>query len=156
MNFKIKNNSLLVEQLHEIFLNKEDLSVKFNDIHEFKTKIHATLIEIDRFGKIYFSVETGELMPSSKGYKRNYKQERKTAKKRGETGVGSKSGDATRHRARRKVAKTTSVKGKDVHHKKGLSNKRSNLKAISVKKNRSAGGKIGNRKGKAAGGRKGK
>jgi len=87
---------------------------------------------------------------------RNYKQERKTAKKRGETGVGSKSGDATRHRARRKVAKTTSVAGKDVHHKKGMSNKRSNLKAISIKKNRSAGGKAGNRKGKAAGGRKGK
>jgi hypothetical protein len=99
-------------------------------------------------------------MPSSKSYKRDYKQERKTAKKRGETGVGSKSGDATRHRARRKAAKTQNVAGKDVHHKKPLksggSNSKSNLKAVSKSKNRSAGGKAGNRKGKAAGGRKGK
>lgn len=101
-------------------------------------------------------------MPSSKNYKRNYKQERATAKKRGETGVGSKSGDATRHRARRAVIKTrgkSSVAGKDVHHKKGLksggSNKRSNLASISRSKNRSHGGKIGSRRGKAAGGRKG-
>jgi len=156
MRFKINGELLLARQLQEIFLSKQDLLVKFNNTHEFKTKIHATQVFMDQYGKISFLAETGELMPSSKGYKRNFKQERKTAKKRGETGVGSKSGDATRHRARRKVAKTTSVKGKDVHHKKGMSNKRSNLKAVSVKKNRSAGGKIGNRKGKAAGGRKGK
>jgi hypothetical protein len=99
-------------------------------------------------------------MPSGKNYKRDYKQERKTAKKRGETGVGSKSGDAKRHRARRKVAKTKSVAGKDVHHKKSIksggSNKASNLAVVSKRKNRSAGGKSGNRRGKAAGGRKGK
>ncbi len=44
-------------------------------------------------------------MPSSNNYNRDYKTERKTAKKRGETGVGSKSGDATRHRARRLLEK---------------------------------------------------
>jgi len=95
-------------------------------------------------------------MSSSKGYKRNYAQERKTAKRRGETGAGSKSGDATRHRARRKLAKTVSVRGKDVHHKRGVKagNSRSNLAAVSRKRNRSLGGKIGNRRGKAAGGRK--
>jgi len=102
-------------------------------------------------------------MPSSPNYKRDYKQENKTAKKRGETGQGSKSGDATRHRARRKVEKTrgkAAVKGKDVDHKKSLksggSNSKSNLRVRSVSANRSAGGKSGNRKGKAAGGRKGK
>lgn len=91
------------------------------------------------------------------------KQENKTAKKRGETGVGSKSGDATRHRARAKVIKergAASVAGKDVDHKKSLksggSNSSKNLKASSVKSNRSKGGKAGNRAGKAAGGRKGK
>lgn len=51
-------------------------------------------------------------------------------------------------------------KGQDVDHKKpiksGGSNKSSNLRASSVKSNRSDGGKIGNRKGKASGGRKGK
>lgn len=61
-------------------------------------------------------------MPSSPGYKRDYAQERKTAKKRGETGVGSKSGDAQRHRARRKYEAKhgdlpTSV---EVDHKKKI------------------------------------
>ena len=95
-------------------------------------------------------------MPSSKKYKRNYKQENKTAKKRGETGSGSKSGDATRHRA---AAKKKCGKGKEVDHKKSLkkggSNKKSNLKCVSVKKNRSKGGKAGSKSGKAAGARKG-
>lgn len=102
-------------------------------------------------------------MPSSPNYKRDYKQERKTAKKRGETGVGSKSADATRHRARRKLEKEGRVKkgdGKHVDHKKTLksggSNAKSNLRVRSAKSNTSAGGKAGNRAGKAAGGRKGK
>lgn len=100
-------------------------------------------------------------MPSSKNYVRDYKQERRTAKRRGETGVGSKSGDATRHRARRTVAKNrgkAAVKGKDVHHKKTLksggSNKASNLAVSSRRSNRSAGGRAGSRAGKARGGRK--
>lgn len=62
-------------------------------------------------------------MPSSANYVRDYAQERKTAKARGETGVGSKSGDATRHRARRKVIKRlgkAAVNGKDVDHKTKL------------------------------------
>jgi hypothetical protein len=96
-------------------------------------------------------------MPSSKNYKRDYKQERKTAKRRGETGAGSKSGDATRHRARRKKLKSVKnkrrYKNKDVDHKKSLksggSNKKSNLRWASKKSNRSKGGKIGNRSGKA-------
>ena len=49
--------------------------------------------------------------------KRDYEQERKTAIKRGETGIGSKSGDAQRHRARRIVEKRvgkSALKGKDV------------------------------------------
>lgn len=83
------------------------------------------------------------------------KQENKTAKKRGETGNGSSSGDATRHRARRKYeAENGKVPaGKEVGHKKAIksggSNSSSNLKAQSVKSNRSHGGKIGNKKGKA-------
>ena len=89
--------------------------------------------------------------------KRNFKRERELAKRRGETGVGSASGDATRHRARRKlIASGTAVPaGKEVGHKKSLksggTNARKNLKVQSVKSNRSAGGKAGNR---AAKGRK--
>lgn len=62
-------------------------------------------------------------MPSAPGYVRDYSQERKTAKKRGETGVGSKSGDATRHRARRTVEKRLGKKlptSVHVDHKKKL------------------------------------
>jgi len=102
-------------------------------------------------------------MPSSKNYKRNYKQERATAKKRGETGVGSSSGDATRHRARRKIAKTSGfskIRGKDVDHrtsiKSGGSNSRSNLRIRSKSANRAAGGRVGSKAGKASGGRKSK
>ena len=81
-------------------------------------------------------------MPSSKNYKRNYKQEYKTAKARGENGTGSDSGSAQRHRARRKMVKEGRVKpGQDVHHKKPISqggtNASSNLAATSPSKNRS-------------------
>lgn len=101
-------------------------------------------------------------MPSSKNYVRDLKQERKTAIARGETSVGSKSKDATRHRARRALEKKIGPipSNKDVDHKKSLksggSNSTSNLKVSSQSENRSKGGKSGNRAGKAAGGRKGK
>lgn len=93
--------------------------------------------------------------------KRDYKRERELAIKRGETGCGSKSGDAKRHRARRKVEKKLGRKlspNEHVHHKKkvkdGGSNDSSNLAVTPASKNLSDGGKSGNRKGKAAGGRK--
>lgn len=94
--------------------------------------------------------------------KRDYAQERKTAIARGETGAGSKSGDATRHRARRVVEKRlgkSAIKGKDVDHKRtiknGGSNEASNLRPRSISENRSDGGKSGSRAGKSAGARKG-
>ncbi|MGL5014498.1 MAG: hypothetical protein ACRC6V_09450 [Bacteroidales bacterium] len=93
---------------------------------------------------------------------RNYKQERKTAIARGETGVGSKSGDATRHRARRKKEKEIGRKldpSEHVDHKNRLksggSNHSSNLRIRSGSSNMADGGKVGSRKGKSAGGRKG-
>ena len=85
--------------------------------------------------------------------KRNYKRERELAIRRGETGVGSNSGDATRHRARRKVEKDLGRKlGPDevVDHKtpvkSGGSNSRSNLRVRRLKPNAAHGGTIGNRK----------
>lgn len=87
-------------------------------------------------------------MPSPKGYKRDYKQEAKTAKKRGEQGTGSSSGSAVRHRARRKMLKKKKVKkGQDVHHvsplRKRIDNSMSNLKATTPSKNRSFSRKKG-------------
>jgi len=86
-------------------------------------------------------------MPSSPNYKRDLKQERKTAIARGETGVGSKSKDATRHRARRALAKKlghTIPSTMDVDHKKKLksggSNSISNLRVRSRSANRSDNG----------------
>lgn len=81
-------------------------------------------------------------MPSSKNYVRDYKQEYKTAKKRGEVGTGSGSGNAKRHRLRREMLKLGMVKpGQDVDHKKPLSkggsNSVANGKAVSPSKNRS-------------------
>ena len=81
-------------------------------------------------------------MPSSAGYKRNYKQEYKTAKKRGEVGTGSNGDNASRKRARRKMEKAGKVRkgdGKDVAHKNGnpKDNKKGNLSVQSKAKNRS-------------------
>lgn len=94
---------------------------------------------------------------------RDYKQERKTAIARGETGVGSNSGDAKRHRARRKKQKELGRKltsDETVDHKtpikSGGGNSSSNLRIVKKKRNLSHGGKIGNKAGKAAGGKKSK
>ena len=75
-------------------------------------------------------------MPSSEDYKRDYKQEAKTAKRRGEQGTGSEAGSAKRHRARRKLLKEGKVsKNQHVHHrqkiKDGGTNASSNLAAVS-------------------------
>lgn len=78
-------------------------------------------------------------MPSSPNYKRNYTQEWKTAKKRGED-----EDNATRHRARYDMEKKGLVSkndGKDVGHKKAISkgggNGAGNLEVQSRTKNRS-------------------
>lgn len=81
-------------------------------------------------------------MPSSKNYTRDYKQEAKTAKARGEQGTGSNAGSAKRHRLRRKMLKLGMVKpGQDVDHRKPLSkggaNTVKNATATSPSKNRS-------------------
>lgn len=101
-------------------------------------------------------------MPSNENYVRNYKNERKTAKKRGETGIGPDSGDSQRHRARRAKEKQLGKKlptNVHVDHKKpiksGGSNDSKNLVVKPASKNMSEGGSMGNSKGKAAGARKG-
>lgn len=81
-------------------------------------------------------------MPSSDNYVRNYKQEYKTAKARGEIGTGSDSGNAKRHRLRRKALKLGMVKpGQDLDHKtplsKGGANTLKNARAVSPSENRS-------------------
>lgn len=81
-------------------------------------------------------------MPSSPNYKRDYKQEYKTAKGRGEIGTGTSSGNAKRHKLRRKALKMGMVKpGQDLDHKvplsKGGSNTLKNARAASPSDNRS-------------------
>lgn len=76
-------------------------------------------------------------MPSAPGYKRNYRQESRTAKRRGEN-VDNK----YRKRARRKLESEGKVRpfdGKDVDHKNGnpKNNSRSNLTAKTRSANRS-------------------
>jgi len=81
-------------------------------------------------------------MPSSPGYDRNYAQEAKTAKARGEQGTGSNGDNAKRKRARRAALKKGLVKkGQDWDHKKALSmggsNALSNGRAATPHDNRS-------------------
>ena len=93
-------------------------------------------------------------MAKVKRRKRDYARERVLAIDRGETGVGSKSGDAQRHRARRIVEKDVGDLAPDqvVDHKKrvrdGGSNDRSNLRVRSLSSNAADGGRVGNRKAK--------
>lgn len=80
-------------------------------------------------------------MPSSDGYKRDYGQEQKTAKARGERG-GSAADDAKRKRLRRMALKRGMVKkGQDLDHKvplsKGGSNTLKNARATTPSENRS-------------------
>jgi len=85
---------------------------------------------------------------------RDYKRERELAIRRGETGVGSKSGDAQRHRARRIVEKDVGDLPSDqvVDHitrvKDGGGNSRGNLRVRSLSSNAADGGRVGNRKSK--------
>ena len=78
-------------------------------------------------------------MPSSKNYKRDYKQEQRTA-----TGRGEDKGRAMRNAARAEMMKAGKVHkgdGKDVDHTRPLdqggSNSRSNLRVTSEGSNRS-------------------
>lgn len=94
-------------------------------------------------------------MAKERNYKEEYKNYQGTAKQ--------KKNRAKRNAARRKLERQGKVHkgdGKDVDHKKTLknggSNGNGNLRVLSKSKNRSAGGKSGNRAGKARGGRKSK
>ncbi len=89
-------------------------------------------------------------MSKVKRKKRDYKRERELAIKRGETGVGSNSGDAQRHRARRKVQKKLGRKlgpTEVVDHikrvKDGGDNGASNLRVRSLSSNAADGGRVG-------------
>lgn len=82
-------------------------------------------------------------MPSSPNYVRNYRQEAKTSRARGEIG-GSDAPNSKRKRLRRLATKKGMVKphdGKDLDHKKPLSkggsNTLRNARAVSPSKNRS-------------------
>lgn len=81
-------------------------------------------------------------MPSPEGYKRDYKQEYKTAKRRGEVASGPNGDNAKRKAARRMLEKEGKVRkgdGKEVDHKNRnpKDNSRSNLRVQSKSENRS-------------------
>lgn len=81
-------------------------------------------------------------MPSSKGYIRNDKQEYATQKARGESGTGSDSENAKRHRDRRLALKLGMVKPRDdLDHRiplsKGGSDKPKNFRDEKPHTNRS-------------------
>lgn len=81
-------------------------------------------------------------MPSSSNYVRDYKQERKTAMRRGEVSSGPDGDNAKRKEARRKLEKEGKVRkgdGKDVDHKNRnpKDNSRGNLRVKSKSENRS-------------------
>lgn len=86
--------------------------------------------------------------------KRDFKREYELQKRRGESGTGSDSGNAKRHRARRKYESENGKlpSNKELDHKKpikdGGSNSDSNVRPRDKSANRSAGGKAGNRKAK--------
>lgn len=87
--------------------------------------------------------------------KRNYARERELAIRRGESANGSDSGDARRHRARRKKEKelgrklkSTEVVDHETPVKEGGGDNEGNLRVRSLKANAAHGGRIGNKKAK--------
>jgi 5-methylcytosine-specific restriction endonuclease McrA len=81
-------------------------------------------------------------MPSSDKYQRDYSREYDTQKQRGESGTGSASGNAKRHKLRRLALKQKRVsKGQDVDHvtplSKGGANTMGNARSTTPSKNRS-------------------
>jgi len=83
-------------------------------------------------------------MPSSPGYRRDYRQEYKTAKGRGEVASGPNGDNAKRKRLRRQFeaqGKVHKGDGKDVDHKtplsKGGGNTKRNGRVVSASNNRS-------------------
>ena len=81
-------------------------------------------------------------MPSSKGYVRNLQREYATQKARGESGTGTDSENAKRHRDRREALKLGVIKAKqDLDHKtplsKGGSDKPDNFRGETPHQNRS-------------------
>jgi hypothetical protein len=81
-------------------------------------------------------------MPSSPGYVRNLQREYQTQKSRGESGTGSESENAKRHRDRREALKLGVIKAKqDLDHKtplsKGGSDKPNNFRGETPHQNRS-------------------
>ena len=92
-------------------------------------------------------------MPSNANYKRDYKQEYKTSKTRGE---GKQRADTKK--ARRAAVKAgVAVKGKDMGHTKAAKSGGTTIskKPVNRHANRAAGGRSGSSAGKAAGARKG-
>lgn len=81
-------------------------------------------------------------MPSSPGYTRNYKQEQKTATKRGEDKDRAQRNKARRHAVKKHGA--AALKGKDIDHKKpmrsGGKTTEGNCRIRSVSANRSDNG----------------
>ena len=97
-------------------------------------------------------------MPSSANYKRNYKQEYAQKGQSSPKAIKQRAARVKARRAAIAAGKVSKGSTKDVGHKqplaKGGSKSLSNTKIQSRKSNRSAGGKMGNRAGKARGGRK--
>lgn len=95
-------------------------------------------------------------MPSSAGYVRDYAREYAGQKRRGESGTGSRSGNAQRKRLRRLVLRRRAVgAGEEVDHVRPLSrgggNGVENARVVSRRENRSfARNADGSVKGKGA------
>jgi hypothetical protein len=98
-------------------------------------------------------------MPSSPNYKRNYKQEYAQKGQSSKAAIKKRGLRVKARRAAIAAGKAKKGDGRDVGHKralsKGGSGKLSNTKIQSRKSNRSAGGRMGSKAGKAAGARKG-
>ena len=97
-------------------------------------------------------------MPSSANYKRNYRQEYAQKGQSSPKAIKQRAARVKARRAAIAAGKASKGDGKDIGHKKPLarggSKAMSNTKVQSRKTNRSNGGKMGSRAGKAAGARK--
>ena len=70
MIFEIDGSTGLTSHIQSLLYEREEIQITIEGSYHFQAIVRAISVDINQFGKIEFIVETGELVPSSKNYKK--------------------------------------------------------------------------------------
>ena len=74
MIFEIDGLSGLATHIQSLLYKQEDIQITIEGAYHFQARVQATTINMNQFGITKLVVETGDLMPSGKKYKRPSKR----------------------------------------------------------------------------------